>query len=782
VQAKNGSLTKAYSDAEIANPVVGFTYYNLTTAALRVCTVSIPCTWAAVGGGGTPALSQATLGGAPSSAYTFFPATSSACTTYSASGTNFCSVNNATGAVTTNTDAGVLINAALAAATGGTLYFKNGVYNLNSFTNESATGCSTFTSDSKPLAWAIGIPNSAGGLATEFEWHFIGESGSPHEGESNSSSPNTNGVIFNVTASAISGATSGAFLVNTFQRPGSSGCTLTSGTGVGFGNVSNEDYFQNITFRFPTNQRGNECGLCLWFAAEQGKDTVTADFNLSSNSIATGSAPVAGTYGSFGMSTTVSRSGNWQTDRNTWAIGYNICYDWLSEELTVEHSNAIYCNYSAEIGRAQTNPVLHPILIKYFTDQENLHGILFGPNMTQGGRVDIFDLDFEYGIAATWYARSTANMVETNPGYTSGIITFSEFSNATGTITTQSPTPSLFTTGGQNFVSYSAVTNPDIAPSPATVNFTTLPISSNTWGPAWLPNQSSLSCAITSASGGTVISSGSTSCIQHYVGQTVNNAQFAISTVKAVTSAGQIAAITNASTAASVNFYYYGCSTSGSGVQAKRTIYKAVAGVYTSLATTAANSGCVANDVLELDSIPTLAGTTLLNAYYNGVLDLSIVDSTYTTGYPGAYVSADTGTGLLSWTGGSLPTKTSADTIYSKPMYAPTYNTLTKCAASGTSAAASLVACGTSSAGLFSVPITTPTSAIVSTTAVTANSTVWVHQRLDTAAGTALGVTCNATTNTTFPNISALTAGTSFTIPMAAFTTNPGCYEYWIVN
>jgi hypothetical protein len=114
--------------------------------------------------------------------------------------------------------------------------------------------------------------------------------------------------------------------------------------------------------------------------------------------------------------------------------------------------------------------------------------------------------------------------------------------------------------------------------------------------------------------------------------------------------------------------------------------------------------------------------------------------------------------------------------------FSNTYNTGSKCAAAGTSAATSLVACGSAAAGLFSVPITTPTAAQVSTTAVGANSVVIVQQRLDTAAGTALSVTCNSTANATFPNVTALSAGASFSISMAAFAVNPGCYEYWIIN
>jgi hypothetical protein len=129
------------------------------------------------------------------------------------------------------------------------------------------------------------------------------------------------------------------------------------------------------------------------------------------------------------------------------------------------------------------------------------------------------------------------------------------------------------------------------------------------------------------------------------------------------------------------------------------------------------------------------------------------------------------GSASTPWAGGDVTNQTVG-----------TLQTQTKCAAQGSSAGTSLVACGSAAAGLFSVPITTPTAATVSTTAIGPNSVVIVQQRLDTAAGTALGVTCNSTANATFPNVNALVGGTSFTIPLAAFAVNPGCYEYWIIN
>ena len=51
----NGSASNqptAYRDSEISGAVVGFQYFNLTDQTNHTCTVSIPCTWVAAGGGG----------------------------------------------------------------------------------------------------------------------------------------------------------------------------------------------------------------------------------------------------------------------------------------------------------------------------------------------------------------------------------------------------------------------------------------------------------------------------------------------------------------------------------------------------------------------------------------------------------------------------------------------------------------------------------------------------------------------------------------------------------
>jgi hypothetical protein len=101
------------------------------------------------------------------------------------------------------------------------------------------------------------------------------------------------------------------------------------------------------------------------------------------------------------------------------------------------------------------------------------------------------------------------------------------------------------------------------------------------------------------------------------------------------------------------------------------------------------------------------------------------------------------------------------------------FGTATNCADS-----AGAAACGSAAAGRF-VADAAATSVVVSTTAVTANSEIFVEY--DSSLGTALSVTCNATIPSTYA-VTARTAGTSFTLTTTANVANPGCFSYHIVN
>jgi GH24 family phage-related lysozyme (muramidase) len=113
---------------------------------------------------------------------------------------------------------------------------------------------------------------------------------------------------------------------------------------------------------------------------------------------------------------------------------------------------------------------------------------------------------------------------------------------------------------------------------------------------------------------------------------------------------------------------------------------------------------------------------------------------------------------------------------------ATTYATKTACAANGTAASPSVVSCSAAPAGAFSCATNaSAATCTINTTAVTANSIIIVQEVADE--GTPLGVTCN-TTPTVTPAIllATHTAATGFTINMPTITTNPACFNYWVIN
>lgn len=107
---------------------------------------------------------------------------------------------------------------------------------------------------------------------------------------------------------------------------------------------------------------------------------------------------------------------------------------------------------------------------------------------------------------------------------------------------------------------------------------------------------------------------------------------------------------------------------------------------------------------------------------------------------------------------------------------AETYSTETNCADSAGDAA-----CAAAPAGAIVVDAA-DTATVVSTTAVTANSQIFLQ--VDSSLGTRLSVTCNTQDPGTFDaRVTARTAATSFTITLdAGPTTNPLCINYFIIN
>lgn len=106
------------------------------------------------------------------------------------------------------------------------------------------------------------------------------------------------------------------------------------------------------------------------------------------------------------------------------------------------------------------------------------------------------------------------------------------------------------------------------------------------------------------------------------------------------------------------------------------------------------------------------------------------------------------------------------------------YMTATNCSSS-----ASPAVCGSAAAGNFAIPVGLNQSLQVNTTALTANSQIFIQS--DDTLGTKLGVTCNSTLATLVGGmaVTARSTGASFTVTLSGTSaTNPVCGSFLLMN
>lgn len=111
------------------------------------------------------------------------------------------------------------------------------------------------------------------------------------------------------------------------------------------------------------------------------------------------------------------------------------------------------------------------------------------------------------------------------------------------------------------------------------------------------------------------------------------------------------------------------------------------------------------------------------------------------------------------------------------------YLTATNCAGVGTAANPSVVTCTAAAAGAFSCATAATTgTCTINTTAVTANSEIFVIQTSSESAR--LSVTCNTAfdLSASAPLLASKSLGVSFTINLGTVAVNPACFDYFIVN
>lgn len=194
-------------------------------------------------------------------------------------------------------------------------------------------------------------------------------------------------------------------------------------------------------------------------------------------------------------------------------------------------------------------------------------------------------------------------------------------------------------------------------------------------------------------------------------------------------------------------------------------------------------SGCGSNFTLKIGAS---TGTTinLTSAATLVTLDGSSVGSSLSlTAGQYASINSPNNTVYHVWkTYGIGPNLTLTGTIQAGTIKAAIYQTTTNCSAAGTAANPSVVSCSAAPEGAFACDAAASTgTCTVNTTAVTANSNIWVQPA--SAVSSRLSVTCSSTADTALsaPRLASLSAGTSFTINLGTFT-GELCFIYKIDN
>lgn len=726
------------------------------------------------GGGGTSG--SVANSPSPSSAYTFYPATASNCSTYSATGTNYCAVNNNTGAVSTSTDIRALWDTVSAATpNGGTFFFKNGTYNCNTLDQESTGGFTNF--------YCIGLPGNV--AANQFaSWSLRGEGmpvvvgGSPVQ---------TTGAIIALTSTGVSSVAAHSKIMVLWARPG-------SGTGV-VGPMVN---LYDLGIRVPTNQRGCETESDLTQAVNAEYTNIETDTAVTPASLA---FPVEDTCTAWGLTdrgglvgvttTKSSQQQQYLNNVNTW--GCDECIDVQSEHTVMVDVGAASCNYGIEYGVHGGN-IYHQSTFIGSGWSECARGFTAGTNIQNGATLDMWDTDVEEATASFLPAfQPVYRAAEATPGNLYGHITYTVVTGGVGTV--QLASPSLFDGGngalsgggGNNMLQYSRGLNSLVTPQVAFTDNFNRPNSLNNPGGQYTADGN-----IGVNTNALALSASNTSSRAVYRALNFSTDQFSKATFTAMdvsaTTYSEVEVNGQGAVGSSHQEYEYFCSRSAGAGQYG--IAKHVASVQTALVTSSTAVCPTPPFTMELRN-----QNGLLCAYMNGAPDTNIscvADASLTGGYPSIYMADTTAISTASvFSGGNLPPLHYGDSIYGQPgsftaaQQFSSIGTTTNCKAVGTAANPSVAACAGAAAGTVSCATNASTgTCTVSTTAVTANSEIKLNQRSDTTTGTRLGVTCNTTkdTNSTSPQITAVTAGTSFTFQLGTISTNPECFSYQIVN
>jgi hypothetical protein len=619
--------------------------------------------WAAIAGGGTPSGSAA-ISPTPSSAYTFYPSSTTDCNTPSQTGTTICAKNSLTGAIDySGTDAKIVIQSAVnnVSATCGALFFKQGTYNFNSLTQEVNSGYSNF--------YAIGIPPQA--AAGQFcYWDLEGEPPPSDVGGFFTSAVQTAGVIFNLTSTAVSSVAAHSKIMDLWARPMASGGAGSGGAGV---------EINNIDFRVPTNQRGCETEVDMSLGMNTDIENIVLDTGVANGSLV---FPVEDTCTAWGNSdagglvglvtTNSEKNQNYLLNDNCW--GADLCMDIRSEHTVMINSWGDNCNHAFDYGNNAGGGALIYYPSQFIGDglQACAKGLTIGSNFKAGARLTVIDMNMEDGTGSF---APVYHFDELSPNLTQGSVSYNLQLPGGGSINHLLGTP-FDGGGGGNFkiVGLGALSGSQALDSFTRPNSVDL-------GAAWyiFPPSGTGGLQIVS-NAATVVGAGAASAREIYVGQPFyGNDQFSKLTVASIDSSSTTFATVMVnepfSAATNTNYQYY-CShvaAGGSGIVAL------VAGVTHNLAVQTSAVGCNATDTIEIRTVTAPTGV-LVYAFRNGIPDVNVnggqpfLDASFklTGGGPAFQLNQDTAAGVsaTNWSGGNLPTLRGTDSMMANPEYA----------------------------------------------------------------------------------------------------------------
>jgi hypothetical protein len=681
--------------------------------------------------------------------------------------------NNVTGAIDySGTDATVVVNDAITniSSTCGTLFFKTGVYNFNSLIQESTGGFGQY--------YMIGFPASitTGQYCT---WTLRGDSWTPIEGQFSTGTQN-GGVILQLTSTGRGTVSSTTKITDVWARP-----DVTHSVGASV-------FMEDLDLRTYDNQRGCETQSDMSQALNANYINMNTDTTVAPGSLA---FPVQASCVSWGGSdpggligiTTENSSKQITYINNFNSWGADVGIDVRGEHSVLINADADFGNHGIDIGVRGGNMGYGPTIINSGCG-EVARCLTLGSSISSGIDFEISSLNIEDATASIGTPFVPVyHALESHPGYAFGNITYVINQAGVGAVVPAIP---LFDGGGGQNLNITGRGILPFIPSSVTDPFTRA--NAATLGGAWLSFNGAAVGITTNKAAFQLTNSQNGG--QTYTGKNFNTDQFSKITVSALNASSTAYAQANTNeqgTSTSNQEYQYFCSgTAGAGLYG---IGQHIATVETVLVSTASAACPSVPFTMELRYQGGTSSTAgLLCAYLNGAPDPNLspncikpTGTLLTGGGPSFSMaqSATNGTQLSNFVGGSLPAFHGTDSIYGQPggWLAPQYFAV-PINTGNCSSAASPAVCAGAVAGSVALPTGTNPTLVVNTTAVTANSQIFLT--VDESLGTKLSVTCNTTLSTLLnPVVTARTAATSFTFTIGAIiATNPACVSYYIVN